>query len=101
MAAGFVGLFGLVGCQQQTYNTNATINVSSKATVSAYGSGGPVATTDYAYSNVQPDNVNLDLVMTLEDAARFENRIGIGAPSKRVTRYVGKPRREAITLVVS
>ena len=101
IAAGFVGLFGLVGCQQQTSNTNATINVSSKATVSAYGSGGPVATTDYAYSNVQPDNVNLDLVMTLEDAARFENRIGIGAPSKRVTRYVGKTRREAIKLVVS
>ena len=84
MAAGFVGLFGLVGCQQQTSNTNATVKVSSEATASAYSSGGSVATTDYAYSDAQPDNVNLDLVMTLEDAARFENRIGIGAPLKRV-----------------
>ena len=100
-AAGFVGLFGLVGCQQQTSNTNATVNVSSAATASAYSSGGSVATTDYAYSDAQPDNVNLDLVMTLEDAARFENRIGIGAPLKRVTRYVGKTRREAIKLIVS
>ena len=74
MAAGFVGLFGLVGCQQQTSNTNATVNVSSEATASAYSSGGSVATTDYAYSDAQPDNVNLDLVMTLEDAARFEKQ---------------------------
>ena len=101
MAAGFVGLFGLVGCQQQTSNTNATVKVSSVATTSAYSSGGSVATTDYTYSDAQPDNVNLDLVMTLEDAARFENRIGIGAPLKRVTRYVGKTRREAIKLIVS
>ena len=101
MAAGFVGLFGLVGCQQQTSNNNVTVNVSSKATVSAYASGGSVSTTDYAYSDAQPDNVNLDLVMTLEDAARFESRIGIGAPLKRVNRYVGKTRREAIKLVVS
>ena len=39
--------------------------------------------------------------MTFEDAARFESRIGIGAPMKRVNRYVGKTRREAINLVVS
>ena len=100
-AAGLVGLFGLVGCQQQTSNTNVTVNVSSKATVSAYDSGGSVSATEYAYSDAQPDKVDLDLVMTFEDAARFESRIGIGAPLKRVKRYVGKTRREAIQLVVS
>ena len=89
-AAGLVGLFGLVGCQQQTSNTNVTVNVSSKATVSAYDSVGSVSTTEYAYSDAQPDKVDLDLVMTFEDAARFESRIGIGAPLKRVKLQLSK-----------
>ena len=100
-ATGFLGFVGLAGCQQQTSNTNVTVNVSSTATVSAYDSGGSVSTSQYAYSYAQPDKIDLDLVMTLEDAAWFESRIGMGAPFKRVTRYVGKTRREAIQLVVS
>ncbi|MEK9761021.1 MAG: hypothetical protein VW472_08270, partial [Candidatus Puniceispirillum sp.] len=79
MAAVFLGLFGLAGCQQQTTKNNATFNVASKVTVSAYNSAGPVSTAQYAYSEPQQDDVDLDVVMTLEDAARFENRIGIGA----------------------
>ena len=89
-ATGFLGFVGLAGCQQQTSNTNVTVNVSSTATVSAYDSGGSVSTSQYAYSYAQPDKIDLDLVMTLEDAAWFESRIGMGAPFKRVTRYVGK-----------
>lgn len=100
-SVGFVGLVGLLGCQQQTSDTNVKVNVSSKATISAYDSSGSVSTSQYAYSDAQPDKVDLDLIMTLEDAARFESRIGIGAPIKRVIRYVGKTRREAIKLVVS
>ncbi len=34
------------------------------------------------------------------DAARFENRIGFGAPDQRVHRYVGLSRRQVIRLVV-
>ena len=98
---GSVGFFGLVGCQQQTSNNNVTVNVSNEAKVSAFDAGGSISVNDYPYSHAQPDKVDLDLIMTLEDAARFERRIGIGAPSKRVNRYVGKTRREAIQLVVS
>lgn len=46
------------------------------------------------------DKIHLDQKITLEEAIRFENRIGIGAPYDRVKRYVGKTRKEAISLVI-
>ena len=47
------------------------------------------------------DKTHLEQKLTLEEAIRFENRIGIGAPYNRVKRYVGKTRKEAIALVIS
>ena len=47
------------------------------------------------------DKTHLEQKLTLEEATRFENRIGIGAPYYRVKRYVGKTRKEAIELVIS
>jgi uncharacterized protein (DUF1800 family) len=97
----FVSLFGIISCQQQTSNIIATGNTAKKPVLSSYNSSGAVSANDYQYSNAQLDVADLDQIMTFEDAARFESRIGIGAPMKRVNRYIGKPRRDAINLVVS
>ena len=97
----FVALFGIISCQQQTSNIVATSNTAKKPVLSSYNSSGAVSANDYQYSNARPDVADLDQIMTFDDAARFESRIGIGAPMKRVNRYVGKTRREAINLVVS
>ena len=97
----FVAFSGAISCQQQTSNIVATGNTAKKAVLSAYKSSGPVLANDYQYNNAQPDLVDLDQIMKFEEAARFESRIGIGAPWKRVNRYIGKTRREAINLVVS
>ena len=43
---------------------------------------------------------HLEQTMSIADAIRFENRIGIGTPLSRVKRYVGMSRKEAIRLVV-
>ena len=43
---------------------------------------------------------HLTEVMSFADAARFERRIGIGAPLERVQRYVGLTREQAISLVI-
>ena len=47
------------------------------------------------------DKTHLEQKLTLEEAIRFENRIGIGAPYDRVKRYIGKTRKEAINLVIN
>ena len=47
------------------------------------------------------DKTHLEQKLTLEEAIRFENRIGIGAPYDRVKRYIGKTRKEAIDLVIN
>jgi len=44
---------------------------------------------------------HLDIVISKQEAVWFENRIGFGAPSKRVKRYIGKTRREAIDLIIA
>ena len=85
----FVALFGIISCQQQTSNIVATSNTAKKPVLSSYNSSGAVSANDYQYSNAQPDVADLDQIMTFADAARFESRIGIGAPMKRVNRYVG------------
>ena len=46
------------------------------------------------------DKTHLNQKLTIEEAIRFENRIGIGAPYDRVKRYVGKTRKEVINLVI-
>ena len=46
------------------------------------------------------DKTHLNQMLTIEEAIRFENRIGIGAPYERVKRYVGKTRKEVINLVI-
>ena len=43
---------------------------------------------------------HLDIVISKQEEVWFENRIGIGAPSERVKRYIGKTRREAIDLII-
>ena len=55
---------------------------------------------DLFYDLKKLDLTHLNKKMTLTEAIRFENRIGIGAPYKRVKRYIGKTRKEAINLVV-
>jgi len=52
----------------------------------------------YDFNNL--DLSHLEQTMSIADAIRLENRIGIGAPYKRVKRYIGKTRKEAIRLVV-
>ena len=47
------------------------------------------------------DKTHLEQKLTLEEAIRFENRIGFGAPYDRVKRYIGKTRKEAIDLVIN
>ena len=47
------------------------------------------------------DKTHLEQKLTLEEANRFENRIGFGAPYDRVKRYIGKTRKEAIDLVIN
>ena len=47
------------------------------------------------------DKTHLEQKLTIEEAIRFENRIGFGAPYDRVQRYIGKTRKEAIDLVIN
>ena len=47
------------------------------------------------------DKTHLEQKLTIEEAIRFENRIGFGAPYDRVKRYIGKTRKEAIDLVIN
>ena len=97
----FVALFGIISCQQQTSDFVAKGKTAKKPVLSSYNSGVALPNKDYKYFDVQSDVADLDQIMTFEDAARFESRIGIGAPLKRVNRYIGKTRRDAINLVVS
>ena len=94
-------LSGVISCQPQTSNIASTGNIAKQTVLSAYKSSGAVPANDYQYANAQPDAADFDQIMTFEEAARFESRIGIGAPLKRVNRYIGKTRGEAIDLVVS
>ena len=96
-----VVLSGVISCQPQTSNIASTGNIAKQTVLSAYKSSGAVPANDYQYANAQPDAADFDQIMTFEEAARFESRIGIGAPLKRVNRYIGKTRGEAIDLVVS
>ena len=92
---------GIISCQQQTSDFVEKEKLQRKPVLSSYNSGVALPNKDYKYFDVQSDVADLDQIMTFEDAARFESRIGIGAPLKRVNRYIGKPRRDAINLVVS
>ena len=44
---------------------------------------------------------HLDIVISKQEAVWFENRIGFGAPSERVERYIGKTRRDVIDLIIA
>ena len=55
---------------------------------------------DLIYNLNKLDLSHLDKKITLKEAVRFENRIGIGAPYNRVKRYIGKTRRDAIEIVI-
>ena len=46
------------------------------------------------------DLVHLDKKISIAEAIRFENRIGIGAPYDRIKRYIGVTRKDAIKLIV-
>ena len=61
----------------------------------------PLKRDDLIYDLNKLNFSHLDKKITLEEAIRFENRIGIGAPYNRVKRYLGKTRKEAISIVVS
>ena len=61
----------------------------------------PLERPDLKFDFSQLDDAHLDEVIDLKSAIRFENRIGIGAPLKRILRYVGMTRRDAIKLVVA
>ena len=61
----------------------------------------PEPRDDLIYDLNNFDKTHLEQKLTLEEAIRFENRIGIGAPYDRVKRYIGKTRKEAIDLVIS
>ena len=60
----------------------------------------PLKRDDLIYNLNKLDLLHLDKKITLKEAVRFENRIGIGAPYKRVKRYIGKTRREAIEIII-
>ena len=60
----------------------------------------PLKRDDLIYNLNKLDLLHLDKKITLKEAIRFENRIGIGAPYKRVKRYIGKTRREAIEIII-
>ena len=44
------------------------------------------------------DLVHLDKKISIAEAIRLENRIGIGAPYDRIKRYIGITRKDAIKL---
>ena len=54
-ALAFTALFGLMGCQQQTFFGEKS-NVSNKLALSAYNLSGIASVSDNQYSNAQPDN---------------------------------------------
>ena len=56
----------------------------------------PLKRDDLIYDLNKLNFSHLDKKITLKEAIRFENRIGIGAPYNRVKRYLGKTRKEAI-----
>jgi len=60
----------------------------------------PKKRSDLVYDLNKIDFSHLDKKITLNEAIRFENRIGIGAPSNRVKRYLGKTRKEVIKIVI-
>ena len=60
----------------------------------------PKKRNDLIYDLKKINLSHLDKKITLKEAVRFENRIGIGAPYNRVKRYIGKTRKEAIKIVV-
>ncbi|MFL2813219.1 MAG: DUF1800 family protein [Candidatus Puniceispirillales bacterium] len=60
----------------------------------------PKKRNDLIYDLKKINLSHLDKKITLKEAVRFENRIGIGAPYDRVKRYIGKTRKEAIKIVV-
>ena len=61
----------------------------------------PEPRNDLIFNLNNIDKTHLEQKLTLEEAIRFENRIGIGAPYDRVKRYIGKTRKEAIDLVIN
>ena len=61
----------------------------------------PEPRDDLIYDLNNFDKTHLEQKLTLEEAIRFENRIGFGAPYDRVKRYIGKTRKEAIDLVIN
>ena len=60
----------------------------------------PKKRNDLIYDLKKLNLSHLDKKITLKEAVRFENRIGIGAPYNRVKRYIGKTRKEVIKIVV-
>ncbi len=60
----------------------------------------PKSRDDLVYDLKKINLSHLDKKITLNEAVRFENRIGIGAPYFRVKRYIGKTRKEAINMVI-
>ena len=49
---------------------------------------------DLIYDLTKLDFSHLQIKLSITDAIRFENRIGIGAPYKRVERYIGMTRKD-------
>ena len=60
----------------------------------------PKKRNDLIYDLKKINLSHLDKKITLREAVRFENRIGIGAPYNRVKRYIGKTRKEVIKIAV-
>ena len=60
----------------------------------------PKKRNDLIYDLKKINLSHLDKKITLREAVRFENRIGIGAPHNRVKRYIGKTRKEVIKIAV-
>tara|TARA_Y100001968_G_C19441586_1_gene762854 strand:- start:794 stop:3619 length:2826 start_codon:yes stop_codon:yes gene_type:complete len=60
----------------------------------------PKKRDDLYYDLTKLDFSHLNAKISLVDAIRFENRIGIGTPLNRVKKYLGLSRKEAVDLVV-
>ena len=63
-------------------------------------SGKPEKRDDLIIDLKKIDQSHLDQTMSRRDAIRFERRIGIGAPIERFEQYIGKTRRQAISMVM-